>query len=252
MRGTWRSLAATLAVGATVAVLSPYRAVTPGTLRPGHLAQKDNCLSCHTLLAGAPALKCAVCHRPADIGLRTVAGAAVPKPSPRTQLVHRVVSGECARCHAEHGARSGATRRFAHDLLGGEVAAGCAACHAAQRPADALHAAVTGECTPCHGTGAWKPAAYDHDRSFRFDRHHPARCADCHPPGASLKEYTCIGCHEHSLDRMVRKHREEGISSADLARCRRCHPSGDEHDTIGEGGRGEGGGRDGGKRDEDD
>ena len=58
-----------------------------------------------------------------------------------------------------------------------------------------------------------------------------------------MKEYSCTGCHEHSLDRMEKKHREEGVTNLD--RCRRCHPSGSEHDTIKEGGSSEGREREG-------
>jgi len=237
---TYLALALTLALGATAMFLFPYHALTPGTLRDGHRAQQNDCFSCHTLLAGAPAAKCAACHRPGQIGHLTVKGGPLPEPSPRSQLIHRAVGGECERCHSEHGSRLGrnATRQFSHDLLPIDVAAGCAVCHAFQRPADTLHLAASGECSPCHLTKGWKPATYDHDRSFRLDANHPPRCADCHRAGSSFKEYTCTGCHEHSVDRMASKHREEGIT--DLARCRRCHPSGNEHDTVGEGGKREG------------
>lgn len=251
MRGTWVSLAATLALGAAAIVLFPFHSLTPGTLREGHRAQKNDCFSCQTLLAGAPAAKCSVCHRTADMGLRSVKGELLPNARPRSQLIHKVVGGECAACHTEHGGRLGpnATRRFTHELLPASLAGGCAACHSADRPTDSLHAAASAECTPCHATKGWKPATWDHDRSFRFDRHHPARCLDCHRPGTGMKVYSCTGCHEHSPDRLESKHREEGITNLD--KCRRCHPSGSEHDTIREGGRGEGKGREGASHDEE-
>jgi hypothetical protein len=244
MRRTWVSLALTLGLGATGMLFFPYRAITPGTLSEGHRAQRDGCFSCHTLLAGAPVAKCVTCHRPGEIGVRSVLGEALRKANPGTQRIHRVVGGQCDRCHFEHGGPFGrdAARRFSHELLPADVAAGCAACHSGQKPADALHATLTAECTPCHGTQGWKPATYDHDRSFRFDRNHPPRCTDCHPAGTPLKEYTCTGCHEHSLDRMEREHREEGVT--DLGKCRRCHPSGDEDDTIRNGRKREKGGDD--------
>lgn len=234
MGRTYLALIAALGLGAMAISLSPYHALTPGTLRSGHEAQQGDCLSCHSFFDGAPASKCAACHRPGDIGLRTVKGAPLPKANPRAQLIHRAAL-ECDRCHYEHGGRMGASAapRFAHDLLPADVKAGCALCHAEKKPADALHTAVIAECSRCHGTKAWKPAAYDHDKLFRFDRNHPPRCADCHRPGTTLKEYTCTGCHEHALDKMERKHREEGITQ--FQNCRKCHPSGDEHDTIKEG-----------------
>lgn len=247
MRRTWVSLLLTLAAATAAAILSPYRAITPGTLSAGHLGQRDDCLSCHSLLRGAPAEKCAGCHRPGDVGVRTTRGEPLARPKERARRIHEALRTGCDRCHSEHGGRAGA-RRFAHDLLPAGVAEGCAACHAADRPKDALHETAAGECGACHRVSGWKPASFDHERSFRFDRHHPARCTDCHPPGRSLKEYSCTGCHEHSPARLQAKHREEGIT--DLGRCRRCHPSGDEDDTI----RGEGrdAGRGGKSRDGDD
>lgn len=235
MRRTYVSLLLTLGIGATAIFLFPYRALTPGTLRTGHDAQKSDCFSCHTLFEGALASKCANCHKPGAIGLRTVKGEPLPKASPRAQLIHRVAAMECDRCHSEHGGRSGAAgnMRFPHELLPVEVGAGCAACHSGKRPTDTLHTAVTAECSRCHSTKSWKPASYDHDKLFRFDRNHPPRCTDCHRSGASLKEYTCTGCHEHSLDKIEREHRKEGIMNFEA--CRKCHPSGNEHDTIKDG-----------------
>jgi LSD1 subclass zinc finger protein len=232
MRWTYVALAVTLSLGAALMVLSPYRALTPGILHAGHRTQQNNCFSCHTLLSGAPTTKCAVCHKAGEIGFRSVKGEVLPKPNTITQIIHRAIGGECYRCHSEHGARFGANtpRRFSHDLLNADTVAGCAACHSQQKPANALHAAVTAECSRCHGTKGWKPATYDHDKLFRFDRNHPPRCADCHQAGTSLKEYSCTNCHEHSLDKMLRKHREEGISN--VAKCRRCHPSANERDTT--------------------
>lgn len=248
MRRTWVSLLLTVAAATAAALLAPYRAITPGTLSAGHLAQRDDCLSCHALLRGALAEKCAACHRPGDVGARTTRGEPLVPPKERARRIHEALRDGCDRCHQEHGGRAGA-RRFAHELLPAAVVAGCVTCHVSERPKDALHAAAAGECGACHRVSAWKPASFDHEKAFRFDRHHPPRCADCHAPGGSLKEYSCTGCHEHSVPRMEAKHREEGIT--DLSRCRRCHPSGDEDDTV----RGDGGARGrGGKArgDEDD
>lgn len=243
MKGTWVSFAVTLSLGAIVMFLVPYRALTPGTLRDGHLAQKNDCFSCHTLFAGAPAVKCSRCHRPGEIGLRLANGEALAKAKPLAQKIHQAAFPECAPCHTEHGGRlrPDGMRRFSHELLPAAIGTQCTECHAGQRPADALHAAVSSSCSPCHSTKGWKPATWNHDRSFRFDRNHPTRCADCHPPGTSLREYRCTGCHEHALDVMQREHREEGITN--LEKCRRCHPSGSEDDTIKEGGRNQGSGR---------
>ncbi len=156
--------------------------------------------------------------------------------------LHRAVDGMCAACHDTARWKPA---RFDH---GRRVAGGpaCAACHRGDTPGDELHASVgeAGACDACHSTSAWKPATFDHGRYFRFDRHHPARCSDCHAPGGGFKAYSCTGCHEHSPERIAAKHREEGIT--DVSNCAGCHPSGDEHDarrTPGTGPRERGGDR---------
>lgn len=236
MRWTLPSFLLTLFAGAAVMVLSPYGSVTPGTLRNGHLPQRNDCFSCHTLMSGATEAKCKACHMPGLIGLRSVKGLALPKPNLRTRLIHEAITGDCNLCHSEHGnrliPRDG--RRFTHDLIPGGIRADCISCHSGQSPKDVIHRSASAECSQCHASNSWKPAAYDHDKMFRFDGNHPARCSDCHQPGLSFKQYTCTTCHEHALDRMERKHQKEGISQ-NLETCRRCHPSGNEHDTTVEG-----------------
>jgi hypothetical protein len=64
--------------------------------------------------------------------------------------------------------------------------------------------------------------------------------------------YTCYGCHEHSQEKIRRKHIKEGIR--DYANCVECHRNADEHDIRGPYGR-EGKGerkRAGRKHDDDD
>jgi len=71
-------------------------------------------------------------------------------------------------------------------------------------------------------------------RLFRHTRrwHAIARRVTAIVPGH--RQYTCYGCHEHSLSNITRKHVEEGIRN--FANCVRCH-----RDARGEGGeRGEG------------
>ena len=98
------------------------------------------------------------------------------------------------------------------------------------------------DCAACHGVTAWKPATLEH--TFPIDHGEGGRvaCKVCHEPGRPYREYTCYGCHEHTVPRIQRKHQEEGISGARLDDCVRCHATGREHEG-GEGG--EGGGRDG-------
>ncbi|MCE7959309.1 MAG: hypothetical protein DYH06_15425, partial [Acidobacteria bacterium ACB2] len=100
MRRTWVSLLLTLAAATSAAILFPYRAITPGTLSAGHLGQRDDCLSCHTLLRGAPAEKCAACHRPGDVGVRTTKGEPLAAPKERARRIHETLRTGCDRCHS--------------------------------------------------------------------------------------------------------------------------------------------------------
>ncbi len=263
MKTMYVALCASLLVGTAAAVLSPYRAITPGVLSPGHERHRDACLACHEPFRGATRAKCVRCHEPAGIALRTAAGDARPVAAVRPAIndLHGALGTlECRTCHPEHSgqSRAGAGERFTHDILPTETRGQCAICHDRQRPRDALHASAGSACATCHGTAAWKPSTFAHEKYFVFDRHHPARCADCHPPG-DFKAYGCYGCHEHRRDGMIAEHAKEGIAVELIDRCARCHPSGNEHDARRDGitggrERGESRDREGGEfeRDEDD
>lgn len=256
MTRTWIALAATVAAGGIAAVASPFRAVTPGTLSPGHERHRDDCFACHAPFAGPARARCTRCHEPARVGLQAVDGRPLPaaaRKRPSLAGLHTALAEtECYRCHIEHSgtSRAIARLRFAHELLPPGVPRTCATCHTGERPADALHARADA-CEGCHTTTRWKPATFDHRKYFRFDADHLPRCADCHAPEAGFRTYSCTGCHEHSRARMIAEHREERITNIDA--CARCHRSGDEHDIVrdGAGGGERQGGEDGEEDDED-
>ncbi len=248
MTRTLVTLAATVGIGAVAILAAPFRAITPGTLSPGHERLRNDCFACHAPFGGPDRARCIRCHAPATIGVRTVDGRPRP-PGPRLKTslpgLHAALGdGECYRCHLEHSGRSraGAGLRFTHAALPEATRSQCATCHSGNRPGDRLHAQVTASCGSCHGSDRWKPATYDHDKLFRFDANHPSRCGDCHDAGGDYRRYDCTRCHEHARERMIAEHREERIT--DLESCARCHRSGDEHE--GRGGRG-GEARDGGE-----
>ncbi|MCM2257429.1 MAG: cytochrome c3 family protein [Vicinamibacteria bacterium] len=250
MKGTWIALATTLVLGGAAALVAPYPALTPGPLGPGHLKLGNDCLSCHVLLSGPSRDKCVSCHPIDGIGLRTSDGQPRRPERPRSNRVHRALAGgqaACDTCHVAHrGAPGGAPDlRFSHAVLPAELRPQCLDCHTEDRPRDGLHANLAANCSNCHGSEAWKPATFEHERYFRFDRHHPSRCTDCHPVASDFKVYTCYGCHEHTPAKMADEHRK--VKAQDLGRCARCHRSGDEHDIRG----GERGG-DGGDEGDDD
>ena len=74
----------------------------------------------------------------------------------------------------------------------------------------------------------WKPATFDHERYFRFDKHHTTDCQTCHV-SSDYGSYTCYGCHEHSRSKIREEHVEEGI--VDYENCVECHRSSDEEEA---------------------
>ncbi len=239
MRRSLVALAASTLLAGAAALWAPHVAISPGPLGKGHESLTRDCFACHAPWRGAARERCVTCHDPARLGLATVAGTPRAAPNARANRVHRALGdAACAECHAAHERAERTPVRFVHTVLPATARADCAGCHAANRPSDALHAALTGGCGACHGTERWKPATYDHDRHFRFDANHPPRCADCHGVAGDFKRYSCTGCHEHALEKMISKHRKENVTSIEA--CARCHRSGNEHDVVG--GREAGGG----------
>jgi hypothetical protein len=128
-------------------------------------------------------------------------------------------------CHSDHP-RPRLTRerlvRFDHAMLQPQARARCQSCHTA--PADGLHRGQNLACATCHNPAGWKPASFDHASFFRLDGDHDTACITCHT-GGDYSRYTCFGCHAHESQRMIAKHREEGIT--DIRNCVRCHRSGE-------------------------
>jgi len=100
----------------------------------------------------------------------------------------------------------------------------CVSCHVDPK----VHAGLFGtQCDSCHTTKAWTPAQL---KNHRFPLNHGTRvdstCKTCHT--TTYTQYTCYGCHEHTQANIERKHREEGVNTADLPNCVKCHPTGRE------------------------
>lgn len=125
--------------------------------------------------------------------------------------------------------------QFAHDLLQVKRRDQCNDCH--RNPGDSLHRELVAQCSQCHSQQSWKPATFDHDRFFRFDRDHQTACATCHRD-QDYSRYTCYGCHAHSRSKIRAEHVEEGIFNYE--NCVECHRSGEaeegEHGRAGDDG----------------
>ena len=143
----------------------------------------------------------------------------------------------CVTCHTADGWKPA---HFDHAALTKVELDRCESCH--KPPGDGLHRPIKGNCAQCHSTQAWEPATFEHDKLFVLDRDHNAPCETCHKNPADYRQYTCYGCHEHTIANVRQEHEEEGIRNFD--NCVKCHRSADEEP------RGEGRGDEkGGERD---
>lgn len=241
---------ANLAVLALLVFLYPHLMVAPGPLIEGHKHLTGDCYACHVNLRGTPSARCIECHKVDRIGLFTSQGVPIPGKPGKAAFHAKLAQKDCLACHSDHQGVLKYRRlsgRFAHGLLDDVTRRQCSSCHA--KPVDSLHRQIAGECSSCHNTQRWTPATFDHDRYFRLDEDHNAKCVTCHV-GNDYRKYTCYGCHEHTPDNMRQEHQKEGIRNWD--NCVKCHRSADDKEGHGEwGGESRGGERHGGEHDDD-
>ena len=222
-----------LAVFAAIVVSYKYpkEAINPGDLSKGHVELEKDCMKCHSLFRGVSGEKCISCHKPKEIGIFTVKGAKIVKKEEHKKkaVFHNTLQKEtCDVCHTDHAGREPRMliHEFSHDVLEASLRKKCLSCH--ENPKDSLHEKNAENCSDCHKTEKWIPADFEHEKYFRFDKHHPPRCKDCHLK-KNYKEYTCYECHEHTPAKMREEHYEEGIRN--FEKCELCHRSGDEHEA---------------------
>lgn len=101
----------------------------------------------------------------------------------------------------------------------------CVDCHAEPE----VHIGQFGvDCQRCHTTGAWTPAQLlMHTFPINHESRNDIDCVTCHQ--TTYADYTCYGCHEHTLTNVRAEHIEEGIT--DFENCIECHPTGREDEA---------------------
>jgi hypothetical protein len=159
----------------------------------------------HDLLPNTITNNCVSCHQ---------------KPS---DPLHRQLNTNCMGCHNTEGWKNNVT--FNHSMLTVADKNDCVSCHT--RPPDAWHKTLTAACGQCHSTDKWVPATFDHDAYFVLDRDHNVSCKTCHTNN-QYNNYTCYGCHEHTVGNILSEHQEEGIYQ--INNCVSCHRSAQEND----------------------
>jgi len=216
---------------AVIAYKFPKETISPGDLSKGHIELEKDCMKCHSIFRGAAGEKCVSCHKPKEIGLFTVKGEKIfrKENSKEKTIFHKTLQKEtCDVCHTDHAGKEPKflIHEFSHEVLEASLRDKCLSCH--DNPKDTLHEKNIENCSACHKTEKWIPAEFEHEKYFRFDKHHPPRCKDCHL-NKNYKEYTCYECHEHTPSKMREEHYEEGIRN--FEKCELCHRSGDEHEA---------------------
>jgi hypothetical protein len=225
-RWIWALITVNLLALIALIFMYPHLMVSPGAVIAEHAEIATDCFACHAPLRGASAARCISCHALPDIGVRTTKGVTIVSKANQGKKVsfhQELVEQNCMACHSDHAGpklTQKVRKPFSHSLLRTAVREQCQTCH--KVPDNALHRKVSGSCTQCHSQNAWKPATFDHDKSFVLDGDHNVACNTCHVNN-DYQQYTCYGCHEHTVQNVLREHRDEGIRNLD--NCVRCHKS---------------------------
>lgn len=244
----------------------PHSMISAGELAKGHQKLNNECLSCHKPFGGIANEKCISCHKLSDIGKETMGkqnktlfheqlssqkcsvchsehqGAFPENPlrgvkhellsvailnncntchNKPTNALHTQISANCNSCHQTQSWKN--TISFNHEMLLNKN--NCISCH--QKPKDNYHSLINENCSKCHSTNKWIPSTFDHSAYFTLDQNHNASCNTCHSTN-NFKSFTCFGCHEHSEQKIIAEHNEEGIYN--ITNCASCHKSGNEHE----------------------
>ncbi len=202
-------------------------------------AIKRACVSCHDdFHRGRLTQSCDNCHSPA--GWKVTRPLEIHRMT-RFPLTGMHVLADCSECHR---------RASEHRWTGAPI--DCFACHEKDyrrpdlRPShvgDAANAPFPRNCSICHRSVSWVPAATPgvatgavksglraapagHDLRFpiSFGIHRTATCDDCHATAAVPRAVRCIGCHTHDPVRLMQQHRNP--VATDGASCLGCHPGG--------------------------
>ena len=166
-------ISANLAVLIALVFIYPHLMVSPGPVVAAHAELNTDCFACHAPLRGASTERCIACHALPDIGLRSSKGVPLVRKAKgvKTSFHQELIEKNCMACHSDHQAprlTQRSRKPFSHELLRPAVREQCDSCHVA--PVDKLHSKLTGNCKQCHSQKAWKPATFDHEKSFVLDK----------------------------------------------------------------------------------
>ncbi|MFM8448689.1 MAG: hypothetical protein ACKOAY_01165 [Haliscomenobacter sp.] len=133
--------------------------------------------------------ECGACHSIHGSGWRPASFTAEHNKFYVLDGAHAAISNDCAACHVNNN--------YSH------TPNTCFGCHEPDytRTLSPNHAKsqFSTDCATCHTTGAWIPAAFDHDKFYPLKGAHKKiekECAECHIGGNyDNTPNTCVGCH---------------------------------------------------------
>jgi hypothetical protein len=188
-----------------------------------HVPTSASCDTCHATTAWRPASRfdhvgvapgtCASCHD----GVKATGRRSSHTPY---QLVGAIAGSACDSCH-KAGFSAWTPARLHSNVT---VASQCATCHAAARPATAIHAGQT-VCENCHKSAtSWATAKVDHS-SFNAS----TNCASCHNGSSAAGKNaahvpvgttSCFACHGTTTWKPTKfNHTQVGVTG----QCASCH-----------------------------
>jgi hypothetical protein len=239
-----------------------YGQISPGELTQSHakLEGMSNCTMCHDLGSKVSNRKCLECHDEIKALLNQKKG---------YHAAPSVINKNCFDCHSEHHGRKFDMVRFNKDafnhnqtsfkLDGKHKVTDCRKCHVSeniQNPKikkrkntflgldhkcftcheDYHQKTLSNDCSKCHNTEAFKPAAkFDHDKTnFKLrNKHNLLECKECHAVttenGKKFQKFgnipfgDCKVCHKDPHNRQL------------PGKCKQCHSDASFSTFIGRG-----------------
>ena len=88
-------VALNLALLLVLVIMEPQSMMAPGDPMQAHAEIASDCFACHTPFIGSRPEKCMVCHKVADIGLKTTKGMTISREKKNVAFHQKLVEEDC-------------------------------------------------------------------------------------------------------------------------------------------------------------
>lgn len=182
---------------------------------------QNDCIACHQAdydsqhAADGFAVTCLDCH-----GVDSWLGVRIDHALLGFPLLGAHATLDCSSCHGQPGyALLFPTPSDVND---------CVACHRSDYDREHSGTGFPITCVDCHTVNSWSGARFNHSWFPIASGPHAAggSCETCHVQPGNYQVFSCLGCHEHSRDRMDAQHRERSGYVYESNACYSCHPTG--------------------------